>query len=114
MGHRVRMGIGEIAVSRAFNRKGRKVCAKNAKKTSQARPFLANFAKPLRTLRLRGLGVLLMIAAVPISAAQSTHTTVRHHKVEDQDPAAAFLNEAESDIGKQNYSAAEPLLKKYL
>lgn len=48
------------------------------------------------------------------AAAQTTGKTVRHHKVEDQDPAAAMLAEAESDLDKQGYASAEPLLKKYL
>ena len=46
--------------------------------------------------------------------AQTTGTTVRHHKVEEQDPARAARAEAEADIGKQDYSAAESLLKKSL
>jgi tetratricopeptide (TPR) repeat protein len=46
--------------------------------------------------------------------AQSTGKTVRHHKVEEQDPAAALLAEAESDLDKQDYSSAEALLKKYV
>jgi Flp pilus assembly protein TadD len=48
------------------------------------------------------------------AVAQTTGKTVRHHKVEDQDPAAAMLAEAESDIDKQDYANAEALLKKYL
>jgi tetratricopeptide (TPR) repeat protein len=46
--------------------------------------------------------------------AQSTGKTVRHHKIEEQDPAAAMLAEAESDLDKQEYGSAEALLKKYL
>ena len=34
--------------------------------------------------------------------------------MEEQDPAAAILAEAESDLDKQDYASAEPLLKKYL
>ena len=45
---------------------------------------------------------------------QQTGQTVRHHRVEEQDPAAALLTEAENNIGSNNFSAAEPLLKKYL
>jgi tetratricopeptide (TPR) repeat protein len=48
------------------------------------------------------------------AAAQSTGKTVRHHKVEEQDPSAAILAEAESNLDKQDYASAEPLLKKYL
>ena len=49
---------------------------------------------------------------IPILQAQSSaHATVRHHKVEDQDPTAAKLNTAEDAIAKQDYASAEPLLK---
>jgi len=48
------------------------------------------------------------------AAAQTTGKTVRHHKVEEQDPAAAMLSEAESDLDKQDYAGAEALLKKYV
>lgn len=46
--------------------------------------------------------------------AQSTGKTVRHHKMEQQDPAAAMLAEAEGDLDKQEYASAEALLKKYI
>ena len=58
--------------------------------------------------------VLISLAQVNSALAQASHTTVRHHKVEDQDPAAALLTQAEADIEKQDYAPAEPLLKKYL
>jgi tetratricopeptide (TPR) repeat protein len=48
------------------------------------------------------------------AVAQTTGKTVRHHKVEEQDPAAAMLTEAENDLEKQDYASAEALLKKYL
>jgi tetratricopeptide (TPR) repeat protein len=51
---------------------------------------------------------------LPSAVAQSTGKTVRHHKVEEQDPAASMLTEAESDLEKQDYASAEVLLKKYL
>lgn len=51
---------------------------------------------------------------VPAAVAQSTGKTVRHHKVEEQDPAADELAEAEKDIEKRDYANAEMLLKKYL
>ena len=51
---------------------------------------------------------------VPCAVAQTTGKTVSHHKVEDRDPAAAMLAEAESDLDKQDYASAEALLKKYL
>jgi tetratricopeptide (TPR) repeat protein len=56
-------------------------------------------------------------AFFPVSSsahAQSPTGTVRHHRVEGSDPAAAMLNQAEASIEKQDYAGAEPLLKKYL
>ena len=44
-------------------------------------------------------------------AQQSVQPTVRHHKVEEQDPLAAKLSAAEESLAKQDYAAAEPLLK---
>ena len=41
----------------------------------------------------------------------SQHTTIRRHKVTEQDPVAAKLAAAEAAIDKQDYAAAEPLLK---
>src|SRR5438093_2196465 len=117
MGHRVRMGTDRIsalgASAKAFNRRGRDD-AEFAEKSLGPKYFSAISADPLRSLRLKALIVILDVLLAAISGAQSTHTTVRHHKVEDQDPAAAWLNEAEADIEKQDYAAAEPLLKKYL
>jgi tetratricopeptide (TPR) repeat protein len=55
-----------------------------------------------------------MLAFSSAATAQSTGKTVRHHKVEEQDPAAALLAEAESDLDKQDYAGAEALLKKYV
>lgn len=48
------------------------------------------------------------------AAAQTTGRTVRHRKISEQDPGAAMLAEAESDLDKQDYANAETLLKKYL
>lgn len=56
----------------------------------------------------------LAFAFSSAAAAQSTSKTVRHHKIAEQDPAAAMLAEAESDLDKQDYANAETLLKKYL
>ncbi len=39
------------------------------------------------------------------------HTTIRRHKVEEQDPVSTKLAAAEAAIDKQDYAAAEPLLK---
>ncbi len=46
-----------------------------------------------------------------VSHAQTSRPTVRHHRVEDTDPTAAKLTQAEDAIAKQDYAAAEPLLK---
>ena len=58
----------------------------------------------------------ILLAAMSTGAgvsswAQSSSKTVRHHRVEDQDPIAAKIGQAEADIEKQNYAAAEQLLK---
>ena len=57
---------------------------------------------------------LLAVASPGIALAQSSGKTVRHHRIEEQDPAAASLVEAETKIEKGDYTAAEPLLKKYV
>src|SRR5450432_1878448 len=62
-------------------------------------------------LFLLGIAVLAG-AACPLASAQD-HVTVRHHRVEDTDVDATKLAEAESDLAKQDYAAAEPLLKEY-
>jgi tetratricopeptide (TPR) repeat protein len=44
---------------------------------------------------------------------QNTHTTVRHHKVAEENPSfPPELTQAESAIEKHDYASAEPLLKK--
>ena len=112
------MGMDRIsalrALAKAFSRRGRGVGAEFAEKIFGLKHFSAISANPLRPLRLKAFIVILGILLEATSAAQSTHTTVRHHKVEDQDPAAAWLTEAEADIEKQDYAGAEPELKKYL
>jgi len=55
--------------------------------------------------------VAFCILAISTAAAQSTGKTIRHHTVGEQDPIAAKINEAEQDIGKQDYASAEALLK---
>src|SRR5579872_7535588 len=67
-------------------------------------------ARPARAL----IFLFAFSFTLPCAVAQTTGKTVRHHKVEEQDPAAAMLAEAESDLDKQDYASAEPLLKKYL
>jgi tetratricopeptide (TPR) repeat protein len=71
----------------------------------------------LRSLRLKALG-LFIVTCFSLSnsavVAQSSHGTVRHHKIEEQDPATTLLTQAEADIEKQDYASAEPLLKKFV
>ena len=78
-------------------------------------PGLASSARPPRRGRL-GLGglVLFTVFTLPGSAlAQNSGKTVRHHKVAVEDPSSPpELIQAESAIEKQDYAAAEPLLKK--
>ena len=62
-----------------------------------------------KTATLALLGCLL--AGAPLAAPKSPQGTVRHHRVEEQDPIAAKLNRAEEAIGKQDYASAEPILK---
>jgi Tfp pilus assembly protein PilF len=65
-----------------------------------------------------GWGIRLAIAvfagAISVAACAQDNVTVRHHRVEETDPDAAKLAEAETDIGKQDYASAEPLLKDYV
>ena len=60
------------------------------------------------------LGLALFFALMPATVAQNAGKTVRHHKVQEQDPTADELAEAESEIEKRDYANAELLLKKYL
>jgi tetratricopeptide (TPR) repeat protein len=60
------------------------------------------------------LAIAVFAGAISVSAWAQDHVTVRHHRVEETDPAAAKLAEAESDIDKQDYASAEPLLKDYV
>ena len=57
------------------------------------------------------LPCILLLGCLAPARAQSRPPTVRHHHVEEQNPDASKLTEAETDIGKQDYAAAEPLLK---
>lgn len=66
----------------------------------------------------RGLALIVVLASVVSWSAamvgQQTGQTVRHRRVEEQDPAGTLLNEAENDLAKQDFASAEPLIKKYL
>src|SRR5579864_6619502 len=57
------------------------------------------------------LRCLLILGCSVLARAQARTPTVRHHRVEEQNPDASKLTEAEIDISKQDYAAAEPLLK---
>jgi tetratricopeptide (TPR) repeat protein len=63
-----------------------------------------------------GLSVIVLVttfALAGLALAQTTGKTVRHHKVAVDDPSSPpELLQAESAIEKQDYSTAEPLLKK--
>jgi tetratricopeptide (TPR) repeat protein len=65
-------------------------------------------------LRLRLLVIFIIIAlGAGIASAQSSGKTVRHHRVEVEDPSSPpELIKAESAIEKKDYATAEPLLKK--
>jgi len=52
----------------------------------------------------------LLLATVGLHA-QASRPTIRHHRVEETDPIAAKLTQAEDAIAKQDYASAEPLLK---
>lgn len=61
------------------------------------------------------LGIAGLVCAwVLVLVAQDNTKTIRHHHVEETDPVGAKISEAETDIGKQDYSAAEGLLKEAL
>src|SRR5262249_50750490 len=99
-------------LTRAFNRGDRREFAEDAEKVFPIEVRSAFPASSPRTLQLQALLSAVFLLLNLSSLAQSTHTTVRHHKVEDQDPVAALLTEAESNIEKENYAAAEAPLKK--
>ena len=62
--------------------------------------------------RIAALALLsYFYASAPLTAQKSSQGTVRHHRVEEQDPIAAKLNRAEDAISKQDYASAEPILK---
>ncbi len=77
---------------------------------------LASCARPPRRGRL-GLRVLMLATAFAFTSsftsAQTSGKTVRHHRVEVEDPSSPpELIQAESAIEKKDYVTAEPLLQK--
>jgi tetratricopeptide (TPR) repeat protein len=62
----------------------------------------------LATAVLTAAALLLGVVSL---YAQASRPTVRHHRIEDTDPTAAKLTQAEDAIAKQDYATAEPLLK---
>lgn len=66
-----------------------------------------------RTMRSITRGGFLSLS-LALALATASAQTVRHHRVPAQDPDADSLNQAETDIAKQDYASAEPLLQKYL
>jgi len=79
--------------------------------TDESRPTAMSWLQLGLVLRLTLVG---FAGGVSIAAWAQDHQTIRHHRVEETDPAAVKLAEAESDIDKQDYASAEPLLKEYL
>jgi len=59
-------------------------------------------------------GIGQSVAQSAPASSKPQHMTVRHHKVEDEDPALAKLTQAEDAIAKNDYAAAEPLLKEVI
>ncbi len=86
-----------------------------ASATNGTEPPPASCSRPPRR-RYPGPRVLFtftMLAIASIALAQTTGKTVRHHKVEVEDPSSPpELIQAESAIEKKDYATAEPLLKK--
>jgi tetratricopeptide (TPR) repeat protein len=72
-----------------------------------------NLAKTAQTvLCLLASGLCVGMGAQTASTTLQSGSTVRHHKVAVDDPALPpELTQAEADIEKKDYSAAEPLLK---
>jgi len=60
------------------------------------------------------IAIAVFACGFAVAGWAQDHPTVRHHQVAETDPAAATLTAAETDIDKQDYASAEPLLKQYL
>jgi tetratricopeptide (TPR) repeat protein len=73
--------------------------------------------KVRREPRMRRFSTVLICLATSaitlctFAGAQTSGKTIRHHRVEEQNPDAAKLTEAENHISKQDYATAESLLK---
>jgi tetratricopeptide (TPR) repeat protein len=81
-------------------------------KRFQIIPASASCARSPRRRR-PDLRVIVVVMVLALSALAQTGQTVRHHKVPVDDPSSPpELIQAESTIEKQDYSTAEPLLKK--
>lgn len=72
-------------------------------------------------LNVAGKGAsLAFVCALAIHAqtapasSKPQHMTVRHHRVQEEDPALAKLTQAEEDIANNDYAGAEPLLKQVI
>src|SRR5262252_9183838 len=88
----------------------------------EARQISPTVASITNARLLAGVFLIACTAAVgQRSVAQSApasnepqHMTVRHHRVEEQDPALSKLTQAEDAIAKNDYATAEPLLKQVI
>jgi tetratricopeptide (TPR) repeat protein len=80
-------------------------------RTNEALPKALKRGRPGVVIRL---AIALFVGGASIAASAQDHVTIRHHRVEVTDPDAAKLTEAETDISKQDYAGAEPLLKDYV
>src|SRR5579863_2515233 len=76
--------------------------------------IIESSAKMVRPWLNAGLMLAAFVCRGSVAAPAQDHVTVRHHRVEETDQGAAKLAEAETDIDKQDYSRAEPLLKEYV
>jgi len=56
-------------------------------------------------------GFLAVLCLAGILSAQESGTTIRHHRVAEEDAVSADLQRAETAIEKKDYANAEPLLK---
>jgi len=111
------MSIGGIVTLKAFAGRYSEFCKGGASAATRV-GSASDAALKGALLHRSGFALLaaffVLVTLAVASPAQSTGKTVRHHRVADQDPAAAWLTGAETDIDKHDYANAEPLLKKFL